>query len=448
MMSEKDYSGLYDDIMKNINDLPDISEIEQQSKTVVGKRRGNWFVRLMRYLIPWKGDKAPEVIRKIIFLIALIVFVSMLCIVVPYYIEPFFNASLTDDLRGKLKSDNSSYSSSVMNPKFAELYAENNDLVGWITVDGTNINYPVVRTDKMKGSDDYYLRTDFKHNYSRYGTIYADRKNNLGYMTESKNITLYGHNMKDDSTMFSQLLHYRDLDYYKQHPTFTFDTLYRDGKWKIFSVMITNADPNEDNGYVFDYRKTDFTSDEQFLYWVNECKKRSVINTGVQVDKSDEILTLQTCTYEFNDARFIVIARRVRSGESETVNVSEAVNNPDPIYPQAWYDYLGIKNPHPNEHPETVGETTKPTEAKTAAPATYATQGKTEERTVKRSTRHRNSDSNTQPTTTHKQTAAATEAPTTTKASETTTEQVQSQTKDTQTKPIETKAEETTEKSD
>lgn len=352
-MFEEKYSGLYDDIMKNISDLPDISDIERQQGIAVKHRKPNIFIRILKYLIPWKGDKPAEIVRKIIFFISLVVFIITLFIVISYYIEPFVNAKLTDEIRRKYTTTEG-YSSDVMNPKFADLYAQNNDIAGWITISGTNINYPVVHTEKMKGSNDYYLRTGFDNKYSRFGTIYAERTNNLGYMSESKNITLYGHNMKDDSTMFGQLLNYSKLDYYKKHPLITFDTLYRDGKWKIFAVLVTNSTPYENNGYVFDYRKTDFSSDEQFLYWVNEVKKRSIINTTVQVDKDDEILTLQTCTYEFNNARYVVLARRVRTGETLSVNVDDAVLNPDPVYPQAWYDYLGEKNPHPNEQPNLV----------------------------------------------------------------------------------------------
>ena len=360
MADSNNYNGIYDDIMKNISDLPDISDIERQEGIAVKTRKPNLFIRFLKYLFPWKGDKPAEVLRKIIFFIALVVFISMLCIVIPYYIEPFFNANLTDELRKKY-TVSEGYSSPEINPKFAELYAQNNDLAGWITISGTNINYPVMHTDKMKGEDDYYLRTDFNKKYSRYGTIFAERTNNLGYMTESKNITLYGHNMKDDSTMFGQLLRYSDLKFYKEHPLLTFDTLYRDGKWKIFAVVITNSTPEENNGYVFDYRKTDFTSDEQFLYWINEVKKRSIINTPVQIEASDEILTLQTCTYEFDNARYVVFARRVRSGESLVVNVDAATMNSDAVYPQGWYDYLGEKNPHPNEMSELVEATTAAT---------------------------------------------------------------------------------------
>lgn len=419
MLDSNDYNGIYDNIMKNISELPDVSDIERQEGIAIKTRKANWFIRLLKYLFPWKGDKPAEVVRKIIFFIALVVFIAMLCIVIPYYIEPFFNANLTNELRSKYTASEG-YSSPEINPKFAELYAQNNDLAGWITISGTNINYPVMHTDKMKGSDDYYLRTDFNKKYSRYGSIFAERTNNLGYMTESKNITLYGHNMKDDSTMFGQLLRYSNLEFYKKHPLITFDTLYRDGKWKIFSVIITNSTPEENNGYVFDYRKSDFTSDEQFLYWANEVKKRSIINTPVQIEASDEILTLQTCTYEFDNARYVVFARRVRSGESLVVNVDAATMNSDAVYPQGWYDYLGEENPHPNEHSELVAATTQPTTVKSREPATYASSTTKAKQSTTKTNRTNATNYKNKNTVANSTTTKTTSAPTTTKPPSTT----------------------------
>ena len=374
MDNKENYNELYDSIIKNISELPDISELD---KKIVDEKKPNLFIRFLKYFIPWKGDKVTEVIRKIVFLTALTVFISMIVVLLPYFLEPIQNNNLNNRLRDMYGDSENLYSSPIRNPRFDKLYAENKDIVGWIKIDGTNIDYPVVQTQEQIDNDDYYLRRDFYKEYSSYGTVFAEKTNSLKYMQESKNITLYGHNMKDDSSMFSQLVHYSELNFYKQHPTFRFDTLYRDGYWKVVAVMITNTYAYQNNNYVFDYRKTNFTSDEQFLYWINECKKRSIINTGVQVDKSDEILTLQTCTYEFRDARFVVIARRVRTGESKSVNTAAAVVNKDPVYPQVWYDVNGLDNPHKNDKPQDMGipDTTKT--ANTTAPVTKATYAKT-----------------------------------------------------------------------
>ena len=352
--------------------LPDLAVDAQQPEQTMPVKKAPLPIRFFKYFIPWKGDPVKEIVRKVIFLVALVTLIAMLFQIVPYFIEPIINDKITDEVRNEYipKDENMPYSSPNINPRFAALYERNNDIVGWIEIDGTNINYPVVQKLGDTGEEDYYLRRDFDGDYNRYGTIFADRQVRLAYMQESQNIVLYGHNMKDDSTMFSQLANYRDLDYYKERPIINFDTLYRDGEWKIFAVMTINAYPQQDNGNLFDYRKSTFSSDEDFNSWINECRARSCINTSVQVEPGDEILTLQTCVYEFTEARCVVMARRVREGEQSVVNVDTATVNEDAIYPQAWYDeYLKQPNPH---YTIPAGQIQVTTVAETMPSETYA----------------------------------------------------------------------------
>ena len=376
--SDRD-TGQFEDVYSHsgqagtaVKTLPDLELAEQTDEWAEPVKKDPIFIRLLKYFIPWKGDPAKEIIRKIIFLTALITLIAMLFQIVPYFVEPMINDKITSEVRNEYipKDENAPYSSPNINPRFAALYERNNDIVGWIEIDGTNINYPVVQKLGDTGEEDYYLRRDFDGDYNRYGTIFADRQSRLSYMQESRNIVLYGHNMKDDSTMFSQLANYRNLDYYKERPTINFDTLYRDGEWKIFAVMTINAYPAQDNGNLFDYRKSTFSSDEDFNSWINECRARSCINTPVQVEPGDEILTLQTCVYEFTEARCVIMARRVRENEQSVVNVDAATVNEDAIYPQAWYDeYLKQPNPH---YTVPAGQIQVTTVAETMLSETYA----------------------------------------------------------------------------
>lgn len=318
-----------------------ITTASERGKT--HKKKPNIFIRFLSGLLPWKGDSKKEIARKIVLIAAYITIITMGWKILSYYVfEPMSNAALTEKLHEMYVPKDEDYSSAQINPKFQALYDINNDLVGWIKVRDTNIDYPVLKGD----TNSEYERNDIYHNYTRYGSIFMESSSSIDYGAESRNIIVYGHNMKDDSSMFSQLTHYRDFEFYKNHATFLFDSLYNDGTWKIFSIMTTNAYPAQDDGRYFDFRKSSFVDDAEFNSWIEGCRIRSCINTGVDVLPTDTVLTLQTCVYEFTDARLVIMARRARPGESKEVDVSKAVVNPNPRYPQAWYDAKGIVNPY------------------------------------------------------------------------------------------------------
>ncbi|MBQ2676077.1 MAG: competence/damage-inducible protein A [Clostridia bacterium] len=339
---------------------PDI--IEEESVENVAdeqpeqQKQDSVLIRILKYFIPWKGDPKGEIVRKIVFVVALVTFIAVGIHLIGYYMAPVQTENLQKELVSIYKAPEKEeipYASEISNPDFKDLLIRNKDTIGWIKIGDTNINYPVVQHQK----DDYYLRLDFDGKYNRCGTIYANTVSNMEYNKESKNLVLYGHNMRDDKSMFSQLLRYRNLEFYKENPVITFNTIHKDGQWKIFAVMTTNSKKAHDNGKVFNYRRSDFTSEQDFMEWIEQCRIRSEINTPVDIVASDEILTLQTCAYEFDEARYIVMARRVRPGESADVEVGIASKNPNTVYPQIWYDKKGIKNPHAS-----VAATTSPTE--------------------------------------------------------------------------------------
>ena len=225
---------------------------------------------------------------------------------------------------------------------FESLLAANSDVKAWLKIDGTNINNPVYQTT----DNDYYINHNMNKQESRYGALFIDKEASIGRNSNNQNVVIYGHHMRD-GTMFGPLKKYLQLDFYKQHSVIDFTTLYRAGQYKVFAVFITNTKPEDDNGYVFNYRISDFSSEESFLSWIEEVRKRSIINTGVDIRGDDEILTLSTCTYEFDDARLVVMARRIR--EDETGNIyatDDAALNPKPLYPQIWYTKKGIAKPN------------------------------------------------------------------------------------------------------
>ncbi|WP_346886613.1 class B sortase [Clostridium sp. UBA4395] len=180
---------------------------------------------------------------------------------------------------------------------FKDLLAINSEVVGWIKIQDTNINYPVV-----KGKDnEYYLNHNIKKESSASGSIFMDYRNKVN--EEDLNTIIYGHNMKDGS-MFKTLASYKEEDFLINHPIIELTTLNKTTKWEIFSVYITDTS--------FNYIRTNFENEEDYGEFLSTMKNKSIHDVGINVTSDDVILTLSTCTYEFYDARFAIHARLVR----------------------------------------------------------------------------------------------------------------------------------------
>lgn len=231
--------------------------------------------------------------------------------------------------------------------KYQSYIDKNSDFVGYIKIDGTAVDYPVVQCN----DDEFYLTHNFDKQPEERGAIYMSSA--CDSSLRDFNTVLYGHNWLD-TTMFSEVTKYENIDFYKEHPVIHFDTAYNDMQWKIFAVFITNADENEDDGYIFNYIYPHLGG-ENFSGYISEVNKRTLYKTGVDVNSSDKILTLSTCSRKMDvsgyraDARIVVAARLVRDGESSAVDTSKAEINPNPKYPQRYCDNMGIQNVYSND---------------------------------------------------------------------------------------------------
>ena len=294
---------------------------------------------LMRVL-PWKNDSKREILRKSVSLIALALFIGAAVYLLGYYLKGGENKAKVEEARTIYNPQEDGVNGDGMLVRFEELYKKNNDIVGWIKIDGTAVDYPVYQTD----NNDFYVDHDMSKQKSRYGAIFVDKNCKITQNGTSTNLTLYGHNMIDRS-MFTELLDYKNLSYYRKNPLITFDTVYEKGAYKVFAVIVTNADKEDDDGFVFNYRQNSFSSEMGFLTFIENLKVRSVINTGVDVEYGDSIITLSTCSYEFDNARTVVFARRLRDNEASYIDTSKAGVNKTPLYPEAYYEKNGGKKP-------------------------------------------------------------------------------------------------------
>lgn len=223
--------------------------------------------------------------------------------------------------------------------KYAHLYAQNDDLRGWIEIPGA-CPLPIV----VGEDNEFYLKKNFEGKRTDYGVPFFDYR-----MTDFKNLhtnnVIYGHNMRSDDLVFGILENYRYIDWYKEAPVIECNTIYGDYTWLVYGVFITNSNPEHDNGYFFPYNFIDMPESE-FAQYIEELDKRKLYTTGVDINTSDKILTLSTCAYDFTDARLVVVARLKREGESVSVDTSKAYENPNPKYPQKWYDVNKKSNPY------------------------------------------------------------------------------------------------------
>ena len=225
-----------------------------------------------------------------------------------------------------------------------ELLSINPEIVGWIYINDTKIDYPVLW---HKGDDmysQYYLNHNYKGEWDSYGTIFLDYRDLEG--TDSKNVVMHGHHMNDGS-MFGNLMSYAgmsgNLDFYEEAPVIEFDTPKADGMYKIISVYKTNTLSSQ--GEFFNYLRADFQNDKDFMNYVYNVRIRSLINCPVTCNEDDELITLSTCSYEFTNFRTVVVARRVRIGEDASVDTDKASINENAVWPEVYYNAYGGTRP-------------------------------------------------------------------------------------------------------
>lgn len=353
----------YGDMTSRIEDTPveplpkaSATEAAPQKNTKEYRTFNEIFKSFFMKIFPNKHDTVGEGIRKTIADLAVVALACCLVYFGVYGVQSLKANKQTKEIKGQLIEENptandedvwaeflSKYPNislpEGMMAKYAYLYAINQELVGWVHIPESLIDVQVVQT----GDNGTYLKKDFYGNYSRYGCPCMDYRNDAKYL--NKNTILYGHHMSD-GLVFADLKKYKEISGFQESPIIEFDTLYRSYKFKVYAVLITNSKEKDDNGYIFNYTVPEFGSNEKFMEYISEVDSRKLYTTGVDIQPTDKILTLQTCTYEFSDARLVVIGRMLRDNESASVDTSLAVVNENPRYPQVYYDKKGIANPY------------------------------------------------------------------------------------------------------
>ncbi len=235
-----------------------------------------------------------------------------------------------------------------------QAYSINNDLVGWLSIPGTEIDTAIVQgaDNNYYLKKDFYKRATYETSNTNYGNLYLDyRCVNDGL---SKNMVIHGHTTgKSDGVpkqSFRSLYDYRSMEHFKKNPIIRYSTLYGEYTYKICAVFLSNTVPSDDNGYFFNYIYPDM-SDGNMVGYIEQVKQRMLYDTGVSLEPTDKVITLSTCIYDYGksvDTRLVVVGRLLHEGESESIDVSLVKDNPDYRRPQVWYNSKGKTNPYKN----------------------------------------------------------------------------------------------------
>ena len=191
----------------------------------------------------------------------------------------------------------------VVLEKYKKLFSQNKSLIGWIKIDDTNIDYPVMQTV----NNEYYLDHNYNQQYDKNGSIFLDKECDI--TNPCTNMIIYGHHMKSGK-MFGNLHLYSNKSYYEQHPIIQFDTIYEEGKYQIMYVFRSRI-YNEDEIVFKYYQFFEASTPEEFDSHMNEMARISLYDTGVTATYGDKLITLSTCDNSEEDGRFVVVAKKI-----------------------------------------------------------------------------------------------------------------------------------------
>lgn len=187
-------------------------------------------------------------------------------------------------------------------PQYAPLYERNADFFGWLSIEGTDIDYPVMYSPDRP---EYYINRAFDGSYSGSGVPFIDGK----CLPNGNYYLIYGHHMKN-KTMFGSLPKYADESYYENHPIIRFDTLYEQREYQVIAAFYSRIyGKNEANGFRY-YEYTDLSDEAIFEEYLEQVRAVAIYDTGLTAEYGDELLTLSTCNYHTEDGRFVVVAKK------------------------------------------------------------------------------------------------------------------------------------------
>ena len=195
----------------------------------------------------------------------------------------------------------------VMFAAYVPLFELNSDLFGWIEIEDTKLNYPVMHTPE---DSEYYLHRAFDGSSSNSGVPFLDGRCCEGCV----NYLVYGHHMKN-GTMFAAITSYAKEDFWKEHPIIRFDTLYETAAYEVIAAFYSKAYSADETDVFCYYEYAELSNSAVFEEYIKQVKEAAIYNTGLDAEYGDQLLTLSTCEYHTEDGRFVVVARKVQTDD-------------------------------------------------------------------------------------------------------------------------------------
>ena len=339
----------------------------RKRKRVPRKKQG-----LLKGVLPRRGDGIGEILRKSVFWLSSCVFVGCMIWTGTELVNRYQTQQKYDDISSQynnstrpvttqrttdaavVPSDETYTETEVpteeatyqLLPGAANLLELSPDVVGYISIPDTIINYPLMQNREDDEGEEYFLHHDFYGNDSHLGSIFLDFRCNFDVVGEdgrlavanSDNLIVYGRGTLDES-MFGSLRKYKNEEgYYEKHPLIEINSNYENYVYKIYGYFIADAVDTSDTRFEY-WNYIDFTSESGFYEYVNEVKRRTLRLTNVDVQYGDSLLTLSTCSGTFDNARLVVCARRLREGEDPYEGTTGSIPNPNIKWPTVYYNW-------------------------------------------------------------------------------------------------------------
>lgn len=244
----------------------------------------------------------------IVQVLLILVFLGCVVFIGKYFYDAYKAQTAYDELKDIIRQNSSEQGDGTSEDTFdengiltdySELYKKNNDMVGWLTITGTKVDYPVVKA----ADNSFYLHRNFEKANQYSGIPFMDYQ----CTDNSQNVIIYAHNMKN-GTMFAAITDYESKAFFNTHKRIKFDTLYERGEYEIISAFSTKVGAKNEFKY---YNYADIKTEDRFNEYVSKAKALSFYDTDVTASFGDRLLTLSTCAYHTSNERFVVVAKKV-----------------------------------------------------------------------------------------------------------------------------------------
>lgn len=254
-----------------------------------------------------KHSKKTNKVTKIIFIFFIIIFICSIGYLTYYLYDKNKNNEDNKEILNNIEIDKSKITEDTTERmlQLEELQKENEEIIGWLEIEGTNINYPVLQAS----DNDYYLTHNYKKEKASTGSLFLDK--NFDLINGSSNYLIYGHRDKS-GLMFEDLIKYTKEDFYKEHTKVRFTTNKEDGIYEILSIFYSRVYYRSEQNVFRYYYFVNANNEQEYNDFVNNAKKVSLYDTGITASYGDQLLTLSTCEYSQEDGRFVVVARKVK----------------------------------------------------------------------------------------------------------------------------------------